>query len=323
MNTIYFSGEASSHEAYNLAAAPLFRAARSSHLAEIGGLSLGALSAGSAPTLAQVLRAEESVAAPRDFSVILFWANGGPSHLETFDLKPAVPQIRGPFRPIRTNVPGFDICELSAAWPPWRTGSPSCAACITNAASIPAAPPIPDRALLVGGQPRPFGKPRNRLDRRQAPGSRLAPVRIRWAHFDHRVFAAAGIFGNTQFYGGGPAIWGRPTLRSCRMRTTRPPRAATTPTIRSPYTQRKTAPKRSKAGRRQYLAFAAARQLLSHLDGFRARRIKAACWIRGIAISAGPWKSSPAVSARCLRSDPEPRYLRRRCLPRAHWGKSL
>ena len=41
------------------------------------------------------------------------WLDGGPSHLETFDLKPGAPdEIRGAFRPTRTNVPGIDICEL-------------------------------------------------------------------------------------------------------------------------------------------------------------------------------------------------------------------
>jgi hypothetical protein len=78
---------------------------------KVGGLSLGALCAGTSPHLAQLLAAEET--ADRDFSVILFWANGGPSHLETFDLKPGAPEeIRGLFRPTRTNVPGLDICEL-------------------------------------------------------------------------------------------------------------------------------------------------------------------------------------------------------------------
>ena len=38
---------------------------------------------------------------------------GGPSQLETFDLKPDAPsEYRGPFRPIRTTAPGLDICEL-------------------------------------------------------------------------------------------------------------------------------------------------------------------------------------------------------------------
>lgn len=77
---------------------------------KVGGLSLGALCAGASPHLAQVLAANDR--SERDFSVILFWANGGPSHLDTFDLKPdAAEEIRGPFRPIRTNVPGIDICE--------------------------------------------------------------------------------------------------------------------------------------------------------------------------------------------------------------------
>ncbi|HMC66708.1 MAG TPA: DUF1501 domain-containing protein, partial [Gemmataceae bacterium] len=42
-----------------------------------------------------------------------FWMWGGPSHLETYDLKPAAPsEYRGPFRPIATRVPGLSICEL-------------------------------------------------------------------------------------------------------------------------------------------------------------------------------------------------------------------
>src|SRR4051794_4528485 len=79
---------------------------------KIGGLSLGALCTGMEPTLAQVLAAEDASRRRQDFSVILFWANGGPSHLDTFDLKPEAPaEIRGPFRPIRTNVPGLHITE--------------------------------------------------------------------------------------------------------------------------------------------------------------------------------------------------------------------
>jgi hypothetical protein len=82
---------------------------------QIGGLSLGALVSGLEPSLAGLFAAEEAVGRrrlDRDFSVILFWANGGPSHLETFDLKPEAPaEIRGAFRPIRTNVPGIHISE--------------------------------------------------------------------------------------------------------------------------------------------------------------------------------------------------------------------
>jgi Protein of unknown function (DUF1501) len=46
-------------------------------------------------------------------SCILLWLDGGPSHLETFDLKPDAPsEVRGPFQPIATKVPGTQICEL-------------------------------------------------------------------------------------------------------------------------------------------------------------------------------------------------------------------
>jgi hypothetical protein len=81
---------------------------------KIGGLSLGALVSGLEPTLARLFAAEQaSGRRSNDFSVILFWANGGPSHLDLFDLKPEAPaEIRGPFRPIRTNVPGIQITEL-------------------------------------------------------------------------------------------------------------------------------------------------------------------------------------------------------------------
>ena len=44
---------------------------------------------------------------------ILIWLDGGPSHLETFDLKPLAPsEVRGPFQPIATSVPGLQISEL-------------------------------------------------------------------------------------------------------------------------------------------------------------------------------------------------------------------
>jgi hypothetical protein len=50
--------------------------------------------------------------APKDTSVILLYLNGGASHLETYDLKPAAPiEYRSIYRPISTNVPGMEICE--------------------------------------------------------------------------------------------------------------------------------------------------------------------------------------------------------------------
>jgi hypothetical protein len=49
----------------------------------------------------------------RASSCILLHLYGSPSQLETFDMKPdAPPEIRGELKPIRSNVPGLDVCEL-------------------------------------------------------------------------------------------------------------------------------------------------------------------------------------------------------------------
>ena len=49
----------------------------------------------------------------RDASCILLVLTGGPSHLDTWDMKPDAPsEIRGPLRPIRTNIPGIEISEI-------------------------------------------------------------------------------------------------------------------------------------------------------------------------------------------------------------------
>src|SRR5262245_20995654 len=68
-------------------------------------------------TLADLLRlragASGAEAAAPAKSVIMILLDGGPSHIDMYDLKPDAPaEIRGEFRPIRTKVPGFDICEL-------------------------------------------------------------------------------------------------------------------------------------------------------------------------------------------------------------------
>lgn len=74
----------------------------------IGALGLGGL------CLPQLQAAQSTADHLRpDTSVILFWMWGGPSQLETWDMKPDAPsEYRGPFRPISTSVPGLDICEL-------------------------------------------------------------------------------------------------------------------------------------------------------------------------------------------------------------------
>ena len=46
-------------------------------------------------------------------SVLLLFLSGGPPQHETFDPKPDAPiEIRGPFNPISTSVPGIQFCEL-------------------------------------------------------------------------------------------------------------------------------------------------------------------------------------------------------------------
>ncbi len=77
---------------------------------QVGGLgALGIL-------LPEVLKgramATGSTGSARADACILVYLFGGPSQLDTFDLKPDAPaDFRGEFRPIETNVPGISICE--------------------------------------------------------------------------------------------------------------------------------------------------------------------------------------------------------------------
>ena len=73
----------------------------------VGTLALGGITL---PNLLQERAEAGTVGA--ETSVILFWMWGGPSQLETYDMKPDAPaEYRGPLHPIHTNVPGMDICE--------------------------------------------------------------------------------------------------------------------------------------------------------------------------------------------------------------------
>ena len=89
----------------------------------IGGLSaLGVslphlLRAAEAPALqvsaAPKLSGELGATFGKAKNVIFLWLQGGPPQHETFDPKPDAPvEIRGPFKPISTNVPGIQYCEL-------------------------------------------------------------------------------------------------------------------------------------------------------------------------------------------------------------------
>ncbi|HEV3146613.1 MAG TPA: DUF1501 domain-containing protein [Gemmataceae bacterium] len=80
------------------------------HFLKIGALSLGSLGFGGLLPLR--LTAKESESATSEKSVILIWLPGGPPHMETYDMKPDAPtEYRGEFKPIKTSVPGIDICE--------------------------------------------------------------------------------------------------------------------------------------------------------------------------------------------------------------------
>ena len=74
---------------------------------KIGGLALGGLS------MADVLRAEAASGKPLGHkAVIMIFLAGGPPQQDFLDLKPDAPaEVRGPFKPIKTNVSGIEICE--------------------------------------------------------------------------------------------------------------------------------------------------------------------------------------------------------------------
>jgi hypothetical protein len=74
---------------------------------KIGTLGIGGL------TLPQLLRGEAAAGVGHSIkSVIMIYLVGGPPHQDMFDLKPLAPkEVAGPWRPIATNVPGFEVCE--------------------------------------------------------------------------------------------------------------------------------------------------------------------------------------------------------------------
>lgn len=71
----------------------------------LGGLGLG---------LADWLRLEaagEVSESARGKSAIFIYLDGGQSHLDSWDMKPDGGEIAGEFKPIKTNLPGLEICE--------------------------------------------------------------------------------------------------------------------------------------------------------------------------------------------------------------------
>ena len=63
-------------------------------------------------TLPRLLRAGSEGTSGRADACILVFLNGGPSHLDMWDMKPGAPaEVRGEFKPITTSVPGVQLCE--------------------------------------------------------------------------------------------------------------------------------------------------------------------------------------------------------------------
>jgi hypothetical protein len=74
---------------------------------KIGALGLGGLA------LPQLLQAETHAGIRQSHkAIIMIYLPGGPPHQDMFDLKLDAPsEIRGEFKPIKTSVPGIQICE--------------------------------------------------------------------------------------------------------------------------------------------------------------------------------------------------------------------
>lgn len=75
--------------------------------AGVAGLSLPSL------LQAEAAARREGRRGARAKNVIFIWQQGGPPHQDTWDMKPDAPlDMRGEFSPIRSNLPGYTVCEL-------------------------------------------------------------------------------------------------------------------------------------------------------------------------------------------------------------------
>ena len=80
-----------------------------------GCLTAGALGAAglSLPRWLAAREAAPGALAPRADACILLFLDGGPSHLDMWDMKPeAAVEVRGEFKSIETSLPGYRMCEL-------------------------------------------------------------------------------------------------------------------------------------------------------------------------------------------------------------------
>src|SRR5260370_26639502 len=137
----------------------------------VGALGLGGLS------LADLLRhraagAEAAQSSHRAVIRIYLW--GAPSHQDAYALKPDAPaEYGGEFRPIFTNVPGIDICELM----PLQARIADKLAIIRNMRALATDTHMPDE-LLCGFPWGPEGGPRSlRMGTRPTFGSVVSRLR--------------------------------------------------------------------------------------------------------------------------------------------------
>src|SRR5262245_42127296 len=77
----------------------------------------GMASVGLGPILKAQAESAAKGASRKDTSVIMIWLDGGPGHMDTYDMKPDAPlEYRGIWNPIKTNVKGIEVSEML----PWH-----------------------------------------------------------------------------------------------------------------------------------------------------------------------------------------------------------
>ncbi len=80
-------------------------------LLQLGGGYLGLNLAGLWRAQSAAAAEQPTISSPIKSCIVVFYY-GGPSHLDTYDLKPNAPaDVRGEFGPIATSVPGLFVCE--------------------------------------------------------------------------------------------------------------------------------------------------------------------------------------------------------------------
>src|SRR5213075_3245594 len=83
------------------------------HVLKVGGLGLLGLTMNTLWAAESKSTNQTSKApTPRAKSIVFLYQFGGPSHIDMFDMKPDAPEgIRGPHKPISSNVPGIAVSE--------------------------------------------------------------------------------------------------------------------------------------------------------------------------------------------------------------------